>query len=367
MIVSTLITFLVLVWLVGVFINIGLTGLFLQKPPTGERAMGLIVPIFSSGIASLAMMLATFLCVGRGGADWISSVRVVPTMVASAVMFGVCLSMAGALGAWMGWQNRWSGAVAALGFVCGVMVPLAACGLMLVCAWTDPGRLAGLSGVRLVGWVLVGGAAVGYALGAIGLEMTLAQAARNHEATTAANQEFDEKWRRIREMPRGQRVREELEAMSSETPLWVFVAYLPEEDEQQTRELVIDRALKVPGFLEDLERTMTSETHLYRYGCAELIRYARPEHRDPAWAVALARSIRVTAGEMERRPAWLTETSRLNPNPMEHLVALVEATAALGNPPEAVAAMRELSGAVEQLAPGTGRDQAAKKLADATR
>ena len=367
MIVSALITLLVLVWLVGVFINVGITGAFLERPPGGERAMGLIVPIVTTGIACLAMMLATLLCAGRGGFDWISDTKLVPTLIASAVMLGVCLSMAGALGAWLGWQQRWSGLVAVLGVLCGVIVPLVACGLVLVCAWKDPDRLHGLSGVRVTGWVLAAGAAVGYALGAIGLNMTLAQAARNHEATTASNREFDEKWRRIREMPRGQRVRQELEATSPGTPLWVYVAYLPRESEQETRALVIDRALKVPGFLADLERTMVSETHLYRHGCIDLIRYAKPEQRDPAWAVGLARSIRVTAAEMQKRPAWLSETSQLNPDPLGHVAGLVEATVALGDPPEAVAALRELAGAALQLSPGEARDKVRKAIDDAVR
>ncbi len=359
---SVFITILVVIGAIGMLINLGITGLFLNKVPTGDRAMGLIVPIFTTGIATIAMILATWLCAARGGFAWISGTTMVPTLVATAVTFGVCLAAMGALLAWMEMQNDWGRAVPVLGLVCSGLVPLALGGMLLVCVWTEPATLAQISALKIAGAALAAGALVGYSLGAIGLKEWATQAASNNRAAIAEIQARDAKWERKRTMPRADLIREEFAEMSAEAPLWVFVARLPEQSDDECRELIITRALMVPDFDAQLERTITDSCHLYRQGCADLIRWASVAQRKAAWAGPLASSIRVCAAEMELRPAWMTETSQLNPNPAAHVETLVKAAESLGNPAETTAALNELRSALKSLTASDAREQAEREL-----
>jgi hypothetical protein len=356
MIASGLITLLVVVWVLGVLFNAALSGAYASAPPTGPQAMGLVVPIFGIAIASVALILATWICVGRGGFDWVSGTPLVPTAVATVVMLGVCLAASGALGVWMEGEMTFGRAVVPIGVVCGVLVPLATVVLLLVCAWMDPSSPRGLALLRGLGGVLVVGALAGYALGSLGLCTALVQRARNREATRVSDQAFDEKWRKIREAPIAERIVSDVAEAGAETPLWVFAARLPEAPDDATSALLITRALKVPGFSADLERTITSEQPLYRFGCAKLIARATPAQRHAAWAGPLARSIRVTIAEMDADPKWLLHHAQLNPDPHSHVEALLQASDALGNPPETAAAVRDLKAAIRRLERGLPRD-----------
>lgn len=356
MIASILITLLVIVWVLGVLLNAGLSGMYASSPPKGEQAMGLIVPIFGIAIASIALMLATWICIGRGGFDWVSGTRLVPTAAATLVMLGVCVAAAGALGVWMEGQKAFGRGVVPIGVVCGVLVPLAAVVMLLVCAWMDLAEVRGLLLLRALGGVLIAGAIGGYVLGVIGLRSALAQRARNREAVLVSTLAFDEKWRKIREAPLAERIAADLAQASAETPLWVFAARLPEAPDEATRRMVITRALKVPGFDEDLARTITSEYHLYRFGCAQLIAHATEEQRDAAWAGPLARSIRVTIAEIDADPQWLNHQTTLNPDPHAHIEAMLQAGDALGNPPEVAKAIKELEAALRRMEKGMARD-----------
>lgn len=356
MIASILITLLVIVWVLGVLLNAGLSGMYANSPPTGQQAMGLVVPIFGIAIASAALMLATWICVGRGGFDWVSSTRLVPTAVATLVMLGVCIAAAGALGVWMEGEKTFGRAVVPIGVVCGVLVPLAAVVMLLVCAWMDQSQVRGVALLRVLGGVLIAGAIAGYVLGAIGLRAAMLQRARNREAVRVSTEAFDEKWRKIRETPVAERIAADLAEASAETPLWVFAARLPEAPDEATCQLVIARALQVPGFAEDLERTITSPYHLYRFGCAKLIAHANASQRDAAWAGPLARSIRVTIAEINADPQWLNHQETLNPDPHAHVEALLQAGDALGNPPEVAKAIKDLEAALRRLEKGMARD-----------
>lgn len=359
---SVFISILVVIGAIGMLINLGITGLFLDKVPTGDRAMGLVVPIFTTGIATIAMILATWLCAARGGFAWINGMAMVPTLIATAVTFGVCLAAMGALLAWMEMQNDWGRAVPVLGLMCSGLVPLALGAMLLVCAWNEPARLAQFPALKFAGLALAVGALIGYSLGAIGLKAWAKQAASNNQAAMAETQARDAKWERKRKMPMADLIREEFAEMSAEAPLWVFVARLPEQRDDECRRLIITRALQVPDFDAQLERTITDSCHLYRQGCADLIRWADVAQRKAAWAGPLASSIRVTAAEMELRPAWMTETSQLNPDPAAHVESLVHAAESLGSPAETTAALVELRNALNLLAASDARKQAQQEL-----
>jgi hypothetical protein len=102
-IVTLLVVPAVLLSLLAVLATAGYTA----RVPGGADAMGLALPFFTTAGAGLAMVVASWVCVGAGKLDWISSRPMVPLTLATLASLGVALASLGVLVAWMERMGAW--------------------------------------------------------------------------------------------------------------------------------------------------------------------------------------------------------------------------------------------------------------------
>lgn len=339
------ITILVLIaTLVIVVSNTAFTKAFTDSPPQGERAMGLIIPFFGLGGAVLVMSLAGLLAAFRAGSSGlglIHSSSVLSGFLALLLTFGAALAAGVVFMLWCepAMVGRPLKAVTTpLGIVVGIIGPLVLACALIAAVWMSKQSAAAHAGwmafFRSAFWFVCGLALIGYALGGAMLWQTMAQQARNQAAVLKESLERQAKRDSHNAKPTAQRLADELAEFSPDAPLWTIVAYLPDrpgEDRlnDESRRIVIERALKVPNLDEELRNCMTSRYYLYRQGGAEFLRGVPEEHlaqhRD-AWGAALEAGIHATGEGIACRPAWMTETFDSKPDPLGHIKSLLAAT-----------------------------------------
>ena len=359
MFLSIVISVLVGVAVLLSLLNVLETSAFSARPPQGSNAAGLVVLLAVSIAAGLAFLIATWICGARGGLAWISSRPMVPTAIATAVAFGVALAAVGVLWEWMETKPSW---VVPAGLVCGLFGPLALGAFLIACAWAAPDRLAASPLPRISGAALVPVALAGYALTARGAAGLLKQSHENAARVAASNAKDEAEYARLRARPPLEALREDYAKMSPDAPLWVFIASLPDTRDAECRAFIITRALHVPNFEADFERTLTDDHPRYRHGCLDLIRFAPADAIKPAWGPIVARAVAIASKEISADQRWLTEPSTANPDPIEHIGAMVDASARLGHTAEVARALRDLRTAVASRDLGPERDDALQAL-----
>lgn len=295
-----------------------MSGAFAGRVPGGSNAAGLVVPLFGSILAAVLLLTASAMTLGAHRLDWVAAR---PGAWVMGLALGVGIAAVALLLAWMEQLGRW---VAPVGFLAGGVAPLLAGSLLLLSLWA-PERLGSDNWPKAAGALLLLSSALG-AMTAMALLTDWWGLQKDHAAREAATelQEANERARRQDLTPLEQ-LREDYASYSADTPLWVFVAGLPDTDDPAERAFVIDRALKVPNFSQQLERTITDGHPRYRHGAIELILHVNAERLDPAWAPMLARAIDVSAREMAANEAWLTPDPMSNPNPTQHVAAMIAA------------------------------------------
>lgn len=341
---AVLITLLVLVGALGLLLNTLFTQLYFGSPPQGDRAVGLVIPFFITVGAALLCTLASLLSACRGGD---SLLRLIPTSpfiagcITIAITFGVAVA---AFMAFLCWcepsmlSRRGSVLIVILGWIGGIIGPLLLATGLLCSAWMSGESVKinpqALRPVMVMFWSLVLIAIVGYSLGGFALYQAFAQQAANRAAALkqALQQQLSREHERA--LPPAQRLKNELDAMSPETPLWPIVAYFPECTQRfpldaQCRELLIARILRVPDLDHAMLATVGGQYYLYRQGVADFISAAPMplihEHQE-SWGQALQLAIQTTADSISCRPAWLSETFDLNPDPLAHVQSLLAAS-----------------------------------------
>lgn len=381
MFIASIATLLIIAAVLGFALNVVFSGGFLARPPQGQNAVAIVIPFFGSIIAGLAIILAGVLCAIQARATVGTLLGVSPALAATLVMgvtIGVSLLAFMVFILWvepMSVSVRLKGLTIVLGWLGGILGPLLLAAFLLACAWLQPGRAIDDAGGRTMLRVLVAALAVlgvlGYALGGAGAYALLAERAKVQAAVLREKIEFHEKWDAHNSLPQAERVASELANMSATTPLWPIVSYLvPMPDQEplsdQTRDLIVERALKVPNLDEEMRGTMVARYSLYRQGAAELIAHAPDDafaEHQAAWAAALIVGIDTVAERVAARPAWLTETLDLNPEPLGHIRSLLAAAARFRAGPHHVgidAAIGRLAAATSTLA----RDVELAKLAE---
>lgn len=332
--------------LVGVLLvllsNAGTTGFFMRNPPTGERAMGLIVSFGALIVAAVVLVLASVLAAAGGGKSAIGLLRETPVasgIVLVVVTLGVAIAAFLALAMWtepllVGAKLR--GIKPLIGWTAGLLGPLLLGIVLIVGAWTPATMMNErpplMVAARWACWLLVALAVGGYGLGGLILgrpliarvTATRAALARESPAERAARERF-------RHTPIEELVREEMDGLPSDAPLSDVVRCFvgsPKKLTDRARELLVQRALCVPDVDRQLVEIMGSTPYVYRWGGAEMVRHAAPQymksHREE-WARAVATGIDATADAMTMRPAWLSETFDLNPEPLELVRSLLAA------------------------------------------
>lgn len=319
-----------------------MSGAFAGRVPGGSQAVGLVVPLLASVLAAALLLLASGLSLAAHRLDWVGER---PGGWVIGLVLGVGIAAVAVLLAWMEQFGRW---VAPIGILLGGVAPLLT-GALVLLSWWSPGRIAAASWPRWAGGLL-GLAAL---LGAVIVLLLLAGWWRLQQENAAREavsqlQEDNERVRR-QELTPLEKLREDYAGFAPDTPLWVFVAGLPDIDDPAERAFVIARALKVPHFNTDLQRTISDRHPRYRHGAIELVLHVDADKLDPMWAPMLAQSINVSANEISKNAEWLTPNPMSNPNPARHVEAMIAAADRLGPSPQLNAAMADLQRALATL------------------
>jgi hypothetical protein len=118
-----------------------MTGAFAAQVPTGERSMGLVVPLVSSGAGAVLLCAAAALAVA------VARSRRQPAMAPRRLLFAVGSISAGAFAVLLAWMENLGAWVAAAGFLVAGLGPIVATVLLALLVW-HPARLVRGSGGR---------------------------------------------------------------------------------------------------------------------------------------------------------------------------------------------------------------------------
>lgn len=345
---ATFVSILVVIAILAILLaNVGITGLFMNARPTGDRAMGLIVPFAMLAGAALLLTFAALLGAFRtphAAAGAIAASPVLSGFLVVAITLGTALA-AGA--AFMLWCEPNSGgkdvkmAVVPIGILVGVVGPVLLAVMLFVGVWMPKSSavhaLANSTGIGLglkVGFfALCTLALAGYSAVGFMFHKEVQRVATNHAAAIARAAKERAEMLVFENMSPKERLVEDLSNLSETAPLWTIVMYLPDQPgmkslDDECRGLVVNRALEVSNFDAELVDCMKSREYLYRQGAAEFLIAVPDEqfnaHID-AWGEALIMGLKKTADGIDCRPAWLSETWDSNPDPLGHVQSLLTA------------------------------------------
>lgn len=354
MLASIIVTLLVIPAVLLSLLAVLATAGYTARVPGGADAMGLALPFFTTAGAGLAMIVASWVCVGTGKLDWISPRPMIPFTIATLASLGVALASVGVLVAWMEKMGVW---VPSAGLICGALGPLCLGATLIGSAWLDAGRIRDSALPIVAGLPLTLVAFAGFGAGLYALTAWVKLSGENTQRLIAEAKAEEAEFARRAALSPAEALREDFARMSPDAPLWVIVAGLPDERDAEARTLIVERALRVPKFDSELEKTISADWARYRHACVELIRLVPDGAIKPAWAGSLARAITISAGEIEADLEWFTPREDRNPDPIGHIRAMADAAARLGNTPELSAALDALSRAIDR-AVTPQRDQA---------
>ena len=329
-----------------------MSGAFAGRVPGGADAMGLVVPMFGSIGAAVLLLFATLLLGVNGRLAWVGGHA---GWVAGSVVLDVGIAAVGVLIAWM---ERMGGWVFPIGLFCGGLAPMVAVVLLMASAWRDPATLQAAAWTRPAAGVLLMSA-----LGGLALVSWVAVRQQRQGAEIVERARVEQIARNVEAARREalspiERLREDYAEFSADTPLWVFIAGLPDPTEAEVRDFIIARALQVPDLDRGLDATITDAHPRYRHGASEFIRHAPQAALRPSWADAVAASMRVTAAQLASNPDWLVPDDFANPDPVAHLASLVAAAARFPQHADVRAAQSDLHAAVTGLPAGAPRERA---------
>jgi hypothetical protein len=344
---AAFVTFLVVVATLAILLmNAGCTGMFFNRPPQGSDAMGLVVPVVGIAGGALILILAAILASFRASSAAIGLLHSSP--VVGGIMV-VAMTLGAALAAGMVfilWCDAPAVSVALRGFrapigiAFGVVGPIVLAGGLLAGVWIGKdvasarlveGSVAGFA-LRALPIVIAIQALVGYGLGGCMLWRGAAQQAANIRADLQNRMERDAARAEHMAKPIAQRVADELAEFSMTAPLWSIVSYLPGRPDEtplddDARRVVVERALKVEHLDQEIEQCMQSQYHLYRQGAMELMLHAPAgvfERNRESWGSLLVRGVHATGESIACRPAWMTETFDVKPDPLGHVETVLK-------------------------------------------
>lgn len=277
------------------------TAFFTARVPTGPDAMALATPVLAAGAAWILTLLAMWGCIGRGGLDWVSSRPLVPTIICTLSIVGLCVIAIGALAAW---AERTSVPRILLP-IAGTVVPLVLQGFLIACAWSGPESLAGAVWPRAVGIPLaaiaIGGLGVG---GKLLIDAQRSSASIAAKARAEADAESAERQRR-NNLSRRDRVAEDLAAIGSQDLLWKFAMMLPGESDPDARALILERINAIKDLDDQLSGTLTCQYPTLRGGAVEFVCLCQTPK--PSWAPDVAKAIDLLAADIAAEGTMTSE------------------------------------------------------------
>jgi hypothetical protein len=309
--------------------------------------------------AGLAGLLAGVAVALRGGFDGLGLARnqVLLGTVLAALLVGMAI-----VGAFVAWAEKHALAHPAVLLPVGLLLPLAAFGLLLLLTWRGPALLTEPGLGRTLGGLTAAAVVAGLLTTGAGLQAWWGKSVRDH-ASALEHQRVEQAEEARREALGAEgRLLEDLEKFSPTAPLWTLIAGLPDEGNAALRAIWIARALQVPHLDTEVKGCLASQYGIYRHGCAAFIRELPPEHPvRAAWAPWLAQDARLTAADIRKHGNLHShEDDALG----AHVIAIAQAAARLPAHAELSQALTELRAAV-QASPDTPDSAAALAAVDA--
>ena len=294
LVLSILITGLVLVGF-GVTVLTALsTSMYAGRVPTGPDAMGLAGPILAGAVGWAATFLAGWLCVARGGFDWVSGKPLVPLAVVTAAVLGVGLAWLWGFWAWAEHWRPGSWACVVASFVSPVVLQ----GLLVACAWAGAEELRAAWWPRAAGLSLGPAMACGFAFAAWGVGSHVKATSERAEREAAESAARWAERERLEELTEAERTAEEVAELPPGTPFWNIGCMLAGVTDGEARRLLIERARKVPNFEEDFRGTAACPYPVLRGGAVEFI--LRSPDREAGWAELVGRAMELLAENIEK-------------------------------------------------------------------
>lgn len=316
------------------------TGGFIDAPPKGADAMGLVVLLIASILAVLAQLAACIALAfnGRlGGLGWLRGWRVFPVVVLAGVA---------ALGVLVVWADKAGVWIVPLGLLCALFAPLCASIMLIAAAWQEPSPSPGML-MRVMSPVVVLSAACGVAMSTFGIYMEARANAEAYENARTARAAEQAEFERREQLSPLQRVQEDYAQFDAGAPLWTVIPLLPETDDPQVADFIVTRALQVPDLDAEVQRTLVSDYAIYRYATARMIELVPADALHEEWAEALEASMRVSAEKIEANHEWFTVDDQTHPNPPGHIASLIAARARFAESDAGNMALARLRSAVE--------------------
>lgn len=139
------------------------TGGFVDSPPHGADAMGLVVLLIASFLAVFAQLVACAALAFTGnlrGLGWAHGWHAFPVFALAGVA---------AMGALILWADRVGGWIIPLGLFCALFAPLLGSVMLMVCAWREPAKASQCQFMRAANPVMALSASCGLVMSALGM------------------------------------------------------------------------------------------------------------------------------------------------------------------------------------------------------
>jgi hypothetical protein len=274
----------------AIFLAVAVCSFYAKRPPQGERAMGLIIPIFLLGGAGLALLVATWCTCGRGSLEALAPDGALRALFATAI--GVGLG-GGGFAAFIAWAERSkSQEYAKLLLFPGLLAPIAGAGVLVALSlepnprpeWADAASLA-LAAVSLPGFLL-----------AVGLYFLFAQARQRHRREAIARARENEAQRAAeRAKSPAEKTRDYL-AHGASTPVWHLCMALFHERDATSRKMLVENLATRADLRACLEETLSSQYASLRGGALDFLR--EHEGEVPPIGAAVLRSLELLAEDV---------------------------------------------------------------------
>ena len=339
--------------------NLLMTSAYTARAPQGSDAMGLIIPLGASIISALCLLAGTGLALSGGRLAWIDPRPGVAAAVAMLVALGVGALIVCALVAWSGRGNSWA---APVGIIGAGIAPFLLSALLMMSRSAQDGVVASAPMPRWAAGVLVPVACVGVALGMYFLAGALRDSADRAASTARANVEFEAKWDSIRNRSPVEAARADMAAMDPAAPLWAVIGALPETENTEARDIIIERGFAVPSLNDEVATTLASQYPRYRYASLLFIQHMNAARRQESWAPLVAQAIDSTAAEIGAQPTWFEADATRNPKPVEFVRALGDAPSLFAGSTAIATSLGKLKTVIAAAPAGAARDSALARL-----
>lgn len=302
--------------------NVLVTGFFRGSPPSGDRAMGLVVIFFAfigAGVAILLGSIVASLCGERALASVLPMSRWTLGVLTVFVGVGVTLASVVAFTLWVEpgmtgprWRALRPVPCVALGVAAPILFVATLAGDLFAAPTAGDGSPSSHAVLRGASWTLGVVSVVGWLAGAAAFGQPLRMALGRIAHATTRSIGF-----RLRSLPPGvtlaSELSQDLDSRGNNPPLADVIGYMANPElshDAQCRDVMMQRLLARPDAHAQFAAMMRSSALRARWGGAELVRTATPvlfDQHESAWATAIHAAILRTADDMDTTPLLLLD------------------------------------------------------------